>query len=168
MCQLVSTVDEAVALLRQLSERNDVPKGSTFILFCEHMDTLKIKEALQMEQHESIFCDICLAVVDDIVALDDFSTIVGGIVVPGLNTGLYELLLSNIENKLLILSHTDDIIIGKKWYIKLPNKSRLDEVEIIGITNKTVALKSIFNDSVSRYKITDVEFVEEIEDSQKT
>ena len=59
-----------------------------------------------------------------------------------------------------------ELRMGQYWYVKYPGATALSEVEIMGVTEKTVVLKdtrSKFTENM-RYEKTDVKFVEQVKE----
>ena len=61
-----------------------------------------------------------------------------------------------------------EIKVGENWYIKRPEKTSLDKVEVIEVTQKTIQVLDIgrvlHEDSLLRFKKSDIEFVEKVEE----
>ena len=61
-----------------------------------------------------------------------------------------------------ILNRPPDLNIGELWYIKLSNTSPAETVQIDDITEKTVLLSQNITIGQTRYKITDIDFIEKV------
>lgn len=59
------------------------------------------------------------------------------------------------------------IVAKQKWYAKLPQTPFLVEVMVIEVTEKTVAIRPAGGPATTRFKLDDVEFVEEVVEPSK-
>lgn len=59
------------------------------------------------------------------------------------------------------------VVAKQKWYAKLPQTPMLVEVFVVEVTPKTVAIRPVVGSATTRFKLDDVEFVEEVIEPSK-
>ena len=68
------------------------------------------------------------------------------------------------EKNGVVYSMKSFLAIGQTWFILFSNASAVTRIEILDITEKTILLKTVDNSfsKPTRYKISDIEFIEMI------